>query len=474
MSDDGITRRALLQRGGTLALGALAADLLGQREAFAGQGLDDLPHFEPRARNVIFLTQSGGPSQIELFDPKPGLAERAGEELPESVRGGQRVTGMTKGKPQLVLPGQSSFAKRGQCGMELSEWLPHLGEIADELCLVRSMYTDQINHAPAMTRFLTGHQLPGRPSLGAWASYGLGSSNRDLPDYVALLSKMKRGSDQPLYDHYWGSGFLPSIHQGVKLRAAAEPVLYLSNPDGTPRPVRRRMLDGLAELNQRHHERTQDPEILTRIEQYEMAFRMQASVPDLTDFSSEPDEVFELYGPDSRRPGTYASNCILARRMVERGVRFVQLFHPDWDHHSRLRSWCTARCRDTDQASAALIRDLKRRGLLDETLVVWGGEFGRSTAGQGDWKSPEAGRDHHPRCFSVFFAGARVRRGYVHGATDDYGFNVAEDPVDVRDFHATILHLLGIDHARFTYRAQGLDFRLTGVEPAHVVTELLA
>ncbi|MFT7678271.1 MAG: hypothetical protein ACI8QC_002257 [Planctomycetota bacterium] len=470
-----ISRRALLKEGGGSMLGALAFDLLRGREASAQHPVrPELPHFKPRVKRVIFLTQSGGPSQIELFDPKPGLDQLAGQELPESVRGGQRVTGMTAGKPQLVLPSKAKFQRRGECGMELSEWLPFLGGIADDLCLVRSMTTDQINHAPAMTRFLTGHQLPGRPSLGSWVSYGLGSENKDLPDYVALLSKLKRGSDQPLYDHYWGNGFLPSIHQGVKLRAGLEPVLYLDDPDGLSRGLRRKQLDGLAELNRRHLEETGDPETLTRIEQYEMAFRMQASVPDLTDLSDEPEETFELYGPDSRRPGTYASNCILARRMAERGVRFVQLFHPDWDHHSRLTSWCTQRCRDTDQASAALITDLKRRGLLDDTLVVWGGEFGRSVAGQGNWQSLEAGRDHHPRCFSVLLAGGGIKGGTVHGATDDFSFNVAEDPVQVRDLHATILHLLGIEHERFTYRSQGLDMRLTGVERARVVHALLS
>lgn len=482
MSDlrDILSRRALLGEAGGLLLGSLAFGALRAREASAqpsvaslGQGAT-LPHFAPRAKRVIFLTQSGGPSQIELFDPKPGLVSLAGTALPESVRGGQRVTGMTAGQPQLVLPSKATFRPRGECGMELSDWLPYLGGIADDLCLVRSMTTDQINHAPAMTRFLTGHQLPGRPSLGSWVSYGLGSENRDLPDYVALLSKMKRGSDQPLYDHYWGNGFLPSVHQGVKLRAAQEPVLYLQDPDGLSRGLRRRQLDCLAELNRRHQEETGDPETLTRIEQYEMAYRMQSSVPELTDLRGEPEATFELYGPDSRRPGTYASNCILARRMVERGVRFVQLFHPDWDHHSRLTSWCTQRCRDTDQPSAALITDLKQRGLLEDTLVVWGGEFGRSVAGQGDWQSLEAGRDHHPRCFSLFLAGAGIKAGSVYGATDDFSFNVAEDPVQVRDLHATILHLLGIDHARFTYRSQGLDMRLTGVEKARVVKALLA
>jgi hypothetical protein len=325
-----------------------------------------------------------------------------------------------------------------------------------------------------MTKFLTGHQIAGRPSIGSWVSYGLGSTNRNLPDYLVLISKMQRPSDQPLYDHYWGSGFLPSRYQGVKLRNARDPVLYLRDPDGLPREVRRGMLDGLGEINQMRLDQTGDPEIATRIRQYEMAYRMQASVPELTDLRGEPDEVFQLYGPDSRRAGSYAANCILARRLIERGVRFIQLFHPDWDHHSRLTSWCTARCRDTDQPSAALVTDLKRRGLLDDTLVVWGGEFGRGVAGQGQWDSPEAGRDHHPRCFTMWLAGGGVKPGLTFGATDDFSYNVAENPVHVRDLHATILHLLGVDHERLTHRFQGLDFRLTGVEPAQVVRGILA
>jgi hypothetical protein len=475
-----LRRRAFLGQSTGLGLGALFASLLANsaqaspRESATAQLHDQLRHHVPRAKRIIFLTQSGGPSQIELFDYKPNLRQIAGQELPESVRGGQRLTGMTEGKPQLIMPPHTRFARYGESGATVGEWLPHTAEVVDELCFVKSMVTDQINHAPAMTKFLSGHHLVGRPSLGSWLSYGLGSDNRDLPDYLVLISKMLRGSDQPLYDSYWGSGFLPSVYQGVKLRSAREPVLYVRDPDGMSRELRRTMLDDLRQLNHMRYEATLDPEIITRIEQYEMAFRMQASVPELTDLSDEPESVFELYGADSRRPGSYAANCILARRLSERGVRFVQLFHPDWDHHSRLRSWCTARCRDTDQASAALVIDLKRRGLLDETLVIWGGEFGRSVAGQGDWNSPEGGRDHHPRCFTIWLAGGGVKPGVTYGATDDFSYNVAENPVQVRDLHATILHLLGIDHSRFSYRSQGLDFRLTGVEPARVVEDLLA
>lgn len=466
------TRRYFLGQGAGVGLGAMALQLM-QASQSAASSASTLPHFAPRAKRVIFLTQSGGPSQIELFDHKPGLIKQAGKPLPESVRGGQRLTGMTKGKPQLIMPSHAAFKKRGNSGATVSDWLPKTAEIADELCFIKSMVTDEINHAPAMTKFLTGHPLTGRPSIGSWCSYGLGTENQDLPSYLVLLSKMKRGSDQPLYDHYWGSGFLPSVYQGVKLRSAADPVLYLRNPAGMPSELRRKMLTGMNELNRMRHQSTGDPEIETRIQQYEMAYRMQSSVPDLTDVRDEPESTFEMYGPDSRRPGSYAANCILARRLAERGVRFIQLFHPDWDHHSRLRSWCTARCRDTDQASAALVLDLKQRGMLDDTLVIWGGEFGRSVAGQGAWDSPEGGRDHHPRCFSLWLAGGGIKKGISYGATDAFSYNAIENPVHVRDLHATVLHLLGIDHERFTYPFQGLDSRLTGVEEARVVHDLV-
>lgn len=467
------TRRYFLGQCTGVSLGAMAAHSLLASDTNA-LGLPALPHFAPKAKRVIFLTQSGGPSQLELFDHKPGLMKWAGKELPESVRQGQRLTTMTANQKQLILPGITKFSKCGQSGATIGEWLPHLQGVADELCFIKSMHTDQINHAPAMTQFLTGHQLAGRPSIGAWVSYGLGSLNRNLPDFIVMLSKMQRPSDQPLYDHYWGSGFLPSRYQGVKLRNAKDRVLYLNDPEGMPRDVRRGMLDGLSELNQMRYQQTNDPEIETRIRQYEMAYRMQSSVPELTDLSGEPESVFDLYGPDSRRSGSYAANCILARRLAERGVRFIQLFHPDWDHHSRLPSWCVARCRDTDQPTAALIKDLKQRGLLDETLVIWGGEFGRGVAGQGKWDSPEAGRDHHPRCFTMWMAGGGVKPGMTYGSTDEFSYNVAENGVHVHDLHATVMHLLGIEHERFTYRFQGLDFRLTGVEPSRVVKDIIA
>lgn len=483
-----VARRCFLQRSAGLSLGALSLGLLEGQSANASSkpapsssalnsstplGIGNIPHFAPRAKNIIFLTQSGGPSQIELFDYKPNLHKMAGVELPDSVRQGQRVTTMTSGQKQLIMPPQTSFGRYGQSGATLGEWLPYHRNIVDDVCFIKSMVTDQINHAPAMTKLLTGHQLVGRPSMGAWASYGLGSENRNLPDYLVLISKMKRPSDQPLYDYYWGSGFLPSRYQGVQLRAAEDPVLYLQDPKGMPREVRRGMLDGLSELNSMRLAETRDPEIETRIQQYEMAWRMQTSVPELGDLGTEPESTFDLYGPDSRRAGSYAANCILARRMVERGVRFVQLFHPDWDHHNRLTAWCPARCRDTDQASAALVTDLKQRGLLDETLVIWGGEFGRGVAGQGDWQSVQAGRDHHPRCFTIWMAGGGVQPGMTYGATDDFSFNAVENPVHVRDLHATVLDLLGIDHERFTYRFQGLDFKLTGVEESRVVKDVL-
>ena len=470
-----VTRRHFLGHGvGAAALAHLLAGTTLSADTANDSPAVGLPHFTPRAKRVIFLTQSGGPSQLELFDEKSGLIEWAGKELPDSVRQGQRLTTMTSSQKQLVMPSRAKFRRCGESGATVGEWLPHLAKVADELCFIKSMHTDQINHAPAMTQFLTGNQIPGKPSIGSWVSYGLGSDNRNLPDYLVMISKMQRPSDQPLYDHYWGSGFLPSRYQGVKLRNAREPVLYLRDPDGVPRILRRGMLDGLAELNQQHLAETGDPEIATRIRQYEMSYRMQTSVPELIDLSDETDATFQLYGPDSRRPGSYAANCILARRLAERDVRFIQLFHPDWDHHSRLPSWCTARCRDVDQPTAALITDLKQRGLLQDTLVIWGGEFGRGVAGQGQWDSPEAGRDHHPRCFTVWLAGGGVKSGLTYGSTDDFSYNTADNPVHVRDLHATVLHLLGLDHERLTHRFQGLDFKLTGVEPTRVVKEILA
>ena len=457
------TRRYFLGQAAGVGLGSIALNRLANAETIA-------PPAKPKAKRVILLTQSGGPSQIDLFDYKPDLHKLEGTELPDSVRRGRRLTTMTKGKQQLVMSTRSKFRYCGDSGATVSEWLPHIGSVADDLCFVKSMHSEYINHAPAMTFYLTGNQIPGRPTVGAWVSYGLGSPNQDLPEFVVLVSKMQRPSDQPLYEYYWGSGFLPTRYQGVKLRSGSEPVLYLNNPEGVSSKVRRSMLDSVVALNRMKHQASGDPEVDTRIRQYEMAYRMQSSVPELVDLSDESENTFKMYGEDSRRPGSYAANCILARRLAERDVRFIQLLHPDWDHHSKLTAWCPARCRDTDQATAALITDLKQRGLLDDTLVIWGGEFGRGVAGQGDFKTPEAGRDHHPGCFTMFMAGGGVKAGTTYGATDDYSYNVAENGVSVHDLHATVLHLLGIDHRKLTYRFQGLDQRLSGVEPANVVS----
>ena len=453
-----ISRRSFLARSG-YGLGAAALSVLGEPAA----ATKSFPNFEPKVRRVIFLFQSGGPSHLDLFDEKPLLRDRYLEDIPESVFGGQRITGMVAAQDRLpVMPSKYSFARHGQSGMALSELLPHTGKIADKICLIRSAHTEAINHDPAITFFQTGSQLPGRPSMGAWVDYGLGGANANLPTFVVLNSVASEGSaGQGLLARLWGAGFLPSKHQGVQFRGAGDAVLYLSDPPGITRDRRRMMLDGISALNQQLHERVGDPEIETRIEQYEMAFRMQASVPELTDVSTEPESTYELYGPDSRKPGTFAANCLLARRLAERDVRFIQLYHRGWDHHGGLPKRLPVSVRDTDQPSAALIRDLEQRGLLEHTLVVWAGEFGRTPYAQGASKLDDYGRDHHGRAFSLWMAGAGVKAGHVHGATDDYGFNVVEDAVHVHDIQATILHLLGIDHQKLTYRFQGRDFRLT-------------
>jgi hypothetical protein len=460
-------RRAFLARSvtGTAALaGLLARD---------GLAAERKPHFAPKAKRVIFLFQSGGPSHLELFDYKPSLRKLHGTELPDSVRRGQRLTGMTSGQKSFpVIAPKFSFAQYGKAGAWLSELLPHTARVADDLCLIRSMETDAINHDPAITFMQTGSQQPGRPSFGSWLSYGLGSAAENLPAFVVMISHGS-GSDanQGLLDRLWGSGFLPSSHQGVKLRSGKDPVLYLSDPPGIDRDLRRRMLDGLGELNRLQHAKDGDPEIQTRIEQYEMAFRMQASVPELTDLSKEPDRVLDAYGPDVRRPGSFAANCLLARRLAERGVRFVQLYHRGWDNHGGLAAKLPKQCRDVDQPQAALVQDLKQRGMLDDTLVIWGGEFGRTVYGQGGLLD-NYGRDHHGRCFTMWVAGGGFRPGVVYGETDDYGYNIVRDPVSVHDLHATLLHCLGLDHERLTYKFQGRDFRLTDVH-GQVVRGLL-
>jgi hypothetical protein len=463
---------------GLAALGSLLGEEAGAAPASASQasasrGQAGLPHFLPKARRVIYLFQSGAPSQLDLFDYKPRLNKERGQDLPNSVRRGQRLTGMTAGQKSFpVAPSIFQFARHGQSGIWLSELLPYTAKVIDHLALIRSTHTDAINHDPAITFFQTGQQIAGRPSIGAWLAYGLGSENRDLPAYVVLTSKGK-SAVQPVYDRLWGNGFLPTQYQGVKFRNAGDPVLYLSDPPGVDRQTRREMLDELGQLNRMKHATAGDPEITTRIAQYEMAFRMQLSVPELTDTSREPSHVLDAYGPDVRKPGTYAANCALARRLAERGVRFIQLFHMGWDHHGNLPAGLRGQCQDTDQPTAALIHDLQQRGLLEDTLIVWAGEFGRTVYSQGTLTADNYGRDHHPRCFTTWLAGGGIKGGVCYGETDDYGYNIIKDPVSVHDFHATILHLLGIHHERLTYKFQGLDARLTGVDPARVIREIL-
>jgi len=445
------------------------------------------PHFPPKAKRIIYLFQSGGPSQHDLFDYKPLLNEKNGEPLPDHVRKGQRLTGMSAFQASIPLAGTAfKFSQYGPSGMWISELMPKTAEMTDQLCFVRSMYTEAINHDPAITFFQTGSQIAGRPSMGAWLSYGLGSENRDLPAFVVLVSTGQ--GDQPLYDRLWASGFLDARHQAVRLRGGKEPVLYLSNPDGVSRESRRAMLDGLAGLNRMQFEKELDPDIESRIAQYELAYRMQMSVPEITDFSDETEETLNMYGEDVRKPGTYAANCLLARRLAERDVRFVQLYHQGWDQHDDLPNAIREQAKETDQASWALIQDLKQRGLLDDTLVIWGGEFGRTCYSQGALTANNYGRDHHPRCFTIWMAGGGVKPGYVHGNTDEYGYNLADadgnpispskhlyDPnaVHVHDLQATILRLMGIDHERLFYKFQGRRYRLTDVH-GHIVDDLIA
>ena len=478
-----LNRRLFLGRsGGTIGLAALAS-LSGQQSTIStslgssnSTESADLPYFPPRAKRVIYLFQSGGPSHIDLFDYKPRLRELHGQELPDSVRGDQRITGMTNGQTSFpVVAPMVNFQRHGECGAWVSDHLPHTAKRIDDITIIRSLHTKAINHDPAVTCINTGTQQLGHPSTGAWVSYGLGSINENLPAYVVLHSRSSRSNMQPLFARLWGAGFLPSNYQGVQFRSGGDPVLYLSNPAGVNAQRRRWMLDSLAELNGLLSERMGDPEIETRISQYEMAFRMQSSVPQLMDLSDEPDATFELYGKDSRKPGTYARNCLLARRLAERNVRFIQLFHRGWDHHSNLPTNIKSQCREIDQASAALLTDLKRRGLLDETLVIWGGEFGRTIYSQGKLTKSNHGRDHHGRCFTIWMAGGGIKAGFKYGRTDDYCYNILENPMHIGDFNATLLHCLGVDHRRLTYNYQGLDQRLTGVEQeARVVREILA
>ena len=474
-AQDALNRRVFLKASalglGTTALGTL----FNERAAAAPSAASSFPNYAPKAKRIIYLFQSGAPSQMDMFDPKPQMQAQYNQDLPDSIRKGQRLTTMTSGQSKFpIAPSIFKFAQHGDSGMWFSELTPHMAKLADEFCMIRSMHTEAINHDPAITFFQTGSQLAGRPSIGSWASYGLGSANRDLPAYVVLTSfGSGRPDDQPLYDRLWGSGFLPSEHQGVKFRNTGDAVLYLSDPPGVDRAARRSSLDRLAALNSQRHAQLGDPEIQTRIAQYEMAFRMQSSVPDLLDLSKEPQHVLDSYGPDVKRPGSYASNCLLARRLAERDVRFIQLFHMGWDHHFGLPAAIKGQCKDTDQASAALITDLKNRGLLEDTLIVWGGEFGRTIYSQGGLSTTNYGRDHHPRCFTMLLAGAGVKAGMTLGETDDYCYNILSDPVHVHDLNATILHLMGINHTRLTYRFQGRDFRLTDVH-GELVHKVLA
>lgn len=463
-----LTRRHFFGHGasgiGTIAMSSLLArdGLLAGESTSASSRLQ---HHLAQAKRVIYMFQSGGPSQMDLFDHKPVMQKMRGQELPDSIRMGQRLTGMSSG--QASFPVANSiyrFKQHGESGATVSELMPHVAGIADQLCFIKSLHTEQINHDPAITFFQTGFQLAGRPSIGSWVSYGLGSENENLPAFIALASRgTGRPSCQPLYDRLWGSGFMPTTYAGVKLRSAADPVLYLSDPKGMPRKMRREMLDELAELNQYSFDRKGDREIQSRIAQYEMAYRMQMSVPDLVDTTDEPQHVLDMYGPEVRKPGTYAANALLARRLAERGVRFIQLFHMGWDQHSSLPKQLPGQCYDTDQASAALVKDLAQRGLLDDTLIVWGGEFGRTIYSQGTLTETNYGRDHHPRCFTIWLAGGGIRGGRTHGQTDDFSYNIVADPVSVHDLHATILHQLGVNHERLTYRFQGRDYRLTDV-----------
>ncbi|MCA9178935.1 MAG: DUF1501 domain-containing protein [Planctomycetales bacterium] len=484
-----ITRRHFFGRGAT-GIGAMALGTLLASEAGAdapnlaahngpgyGPGQPGAPHFPARAKRVIYLCQSGAPSQVDTFDYKPTLEKLDGQPLPDSVRDGQRLTGMTSGQKEFpVAKSFVPFRQHGQSGQWISDLLPHHAKIADHICIVRSMYTEAINHDPAITFFQTGHQQPGRPSLGAWVSYGLGSESADFPAFIVLLDHNTDAQAQPLYARLWGSAFLPSNHQGVKLRSSGDPVLYLNDPTGADQRDRRQLLDNISALNRLRLEETGDPEISTRVSAYEMAFRMQTSVPALTDISDEPQSTFDLYGDDAKTPGTHAANCLLARRLAERGVRFIQIYHRGWDHHGGLPQRHPKIAREVDQGSAALVLDLQRRGMLDDTLVIWGGEFGRTVYRQGG-NATSYGRDHHPRCFSIWLAGGGVKSGISYGETDDWCYNIVDRDrygVHVHDLNATILHLLGLDHQRLRFKHQGLDFRLTGVEDHQPVQDIIA
>jgi hypothetical protein len=474
-----LTRRQFFAKGRNVLGAAALGSLLGEHltRAVASEDRPALPHFAAKAKNVIYLHMVGGPSQMDLYDYKPEMVKMYDKDLPDSIRNGQRLTGMTSGQARFpVAPSKFKFSQAGQCGLWMNtELLPYTAQCVDDMAFIRSMYTDAINHEPAITEMQTGSQIAGRPCMGSWLSYGLGSLNQNLPTFVVLVATpSNREQEQAISGKLWSSGFLPGEHAGVSFRSAGDPILYINNPDGVTPEMRRRQLDGLNKLNEMAYQAVGDPETHTRIQQYEMAFRMQASVPELTDLSKESAHTFELYGEEAKKPGSFANSILMARRLTERGVRFVQIYHNNWDHHSNVGGRMPSQCKDVDQPCHALIQDLKQRGLFDETLIIWGGEFGRTIYSQGGLTHENYGRDHHPRCFTMWMAGGGVKGGTIYGETDDFSYNVVKDPVHVRDFHATALRLLGIDHERFTYRAQGLDFKLTGVEAAHVVKELIA
>src|SRR5262245_49236747 len=472
-----ITRRYFFKAGShAIGWAALASLLDTDRAQAARQRAANGPHFPGKAKQVIYLHMVGGPSQMDLYDYKPQMQKWFDKDLPDSVRMGQRLTTMTSGQKRFpIAPSKYKFQQHGQSGMWVSELLPWTAKMVDDMCFIRSMHTDAINHEPAITLMQTGNQVTGRPCLGAWASYGLGSLNHNLPTFVVLVAQPSNTEQvQAISARLWQAGYLSGEHAGVSFRSARDPILYINNPPGVPADVRRKTLDGLKALNELNFQAVGDPETRTRIEQYEMAFRMQASVPELTDLTREPDRILGLYGDAVKKPGSFANTVLTARRLVERGVRFVQIYHNNWDTHSNVAGRLPDQCRDVDQACHGLIQDLKQKGLFDETLVIWGGEFGRTIYSQGGLTKDNYGRDHHPRCFTMWMAGGGVKGGTIYGETDDFSYNVIQDPVHIRDFHATVLHLLGFDHKRFSYRYQGLDQRLTGVEPAGVIEEILA
>jgi hypothetical protein len=476
-----LTRRHFFGRSalglGTAALASLLPERARAGDSAAPQtgGLPGLPHFAPKAKRAIYLFMNEGPSQMDLFDYKPNLKDMFDKDLPESIRNGQRLTTMTSGQSRFpIAPSKYKFSQHGQCGRWVSELLPWTSKIVDDLCVIKSVHTEAINHDPAVTYICTGHQLPGRASLGAWLSYGLGTENQNLPAFVVMTATWTGRKDaQALYNRLWGSGFLPSKYQGVALRSVGDPVLFLTNPPGVSAEARRRMLDSLARLNQKEFDEVADPETQARIAQYEMAYRMQTSMPELMDVSGEPKHIMDLYGPEVHQAGTFAASCLMARRLAERGVRFIQIFHRGWDQHFNLGGDLPKQCHDVDQPCYALIADLKQRGMLDDTLVVWGGEFGRTIYCQGKLTRENYGRDHHPRCFTIWMAGGGIKPGLLYGETDDFCYNIVKDPVHIHDMNATILHCLGIDHRRLTYKFQGLDMRLTGVEEHSPVRGIL-